>query len=499
MLANAKNTNDKIRVSYIHIQANIAQERFDVAVNNSLAILEELGVEFSTTDEMTMKAELAKTQSLLETRAGGGASLLQSILSKSTSSDSRHIGLMRILCCASRAAYVAKPPLMLFIVLRTVQMVIGDSVITAESSHAFANLSFVMSGLGNHSIARDSAKIALALLERFDQKYSNTVICLLNMSSLPYHQPVQACIEALRQGYKGAAAVGDRDWARISINQISHMSIMAPERGRTLDDVEESIRLVLAGFSSQEEGPKNLLVLSVLYLQLVLNLKGEANSVVGTEDPTVITGSAMNQEEYLRMCEEKGVRDYFRRFYCCRFYLAYLFHQHRLAEEMVGKCNELSRLARFCPSFQVITETFYMGLVAAAALQRLNRADSTSEISRWQQLANNSLTLLTKWADEGSDWNFLHKADLLHAEIAVATGDSDTALLSYQSAIIGAKKSGFVNEEALSCERAGLYLAQQGEIEEGRIYLRRAEMLYNMWGAHRKGQDVSSLIREHCS
>ena len=136
---------------------------------------------------------------------------------------------------------------------------------------------------------------------------------------------------------------------------------------------------------------------------------------------------------------------------------------------------------------------------AAEVLQRRVGGQSTSEMERWQQLAMNSLNLLTKWAEEGSEWNFLHKADLLRAEIAVATGDSDTAISSYQSAIMGAGKSCYVNEEALSCERAGIFHVTRGDVEEARAFLIRSQSLYKLWGAHRKALDISQLIVNYCS
>jgi len=282
--------------------------------------------------------------------------------------------------------------------------------------------------------------------------------------------------------------------------QLSPVAIGAPERGKALDDVEKEMSHVLAEFSTQEDGLTNNLVIVILYLQMLLNLK-EENSVgdAAVVDPTVLTGAVMNQEEYLRRCEEEGVHDYIRRFYCCRLYLAYLFHQHSLAEDMVKGCEEVAQLAKFCPFFEIVTETFYMGLIAAEALQQRLGVDSASDIERWQQLATNSLNTLTKWAEEGSEWNFLHKAALLRAEIAASTGDADTAASSFQSAIMGARNSCYINEEALSCERAGIFHASQGDIEEARAYLRRAESLYNLWGARRKALDVSQLIVDHCT
>ena len=116
VLTNARATDDRIRAREVQILSNIAQTKFQDAILNSLSILQELGIDFSNADPVAMKVELAKTQSLFESSASNGQSILQTILAKPTSTNKRQIGLMRILCCGSRAAYVAKPPLMLFTV-----------------------------------------------------------------------------------------------------------------------------------------------------------------------------------------------------------------------------------------------------------------------------------------------------------------------------------------------------------------------------------------------
>ena len=499
VLANAKNTEDRVKAHEIQILANAAQAKFQDAIRESSAILGELGIDVSNVDPTSIQSEIVKTQSLLESSDITGQKLIHSLVSKPISSDSLQIGLMRILCFSSRAAYAANPPLMMYIILKMVQNVILNEKITAESSYAFGALSVAFCGLGFHQEAHLASKVALALLERFDRKYYNIIVCLVVTGSMPYRQPAQACIDLLRQSYRGACSVGDRDWARVSINQISQLSIMAPERGKSLTDVEKEISQMLTEFPTEEEDSKSLIILAMQYLQLLLNLKEvTSTSISSSIDPTLLTGSAMNQEDYLQICREKGVRDYFRYFYTSRLYLGYLFRRRDVSEEMVDVLEEIAAQGKFCSSFEMIVETFYMGLVAADILQRQTTFDAATDISRWRQLANNSLNLLTQWAKEGSEWNFRHKADLLRAEIAVANGDAAAAISSYQSAILVAGKSSHINEEALSCERAGLFFVRQGEIEEGRVYLLRAETLYSAWGAHRKVQDVSSLIEEHC-
>ena len=496
-LSNAKNTEDRMKGHEIQILAYVAQAKFQDAIRESPIILDELGIDVSNVDPVSIQAEVVKTQSLLESSDITGQKLIQFLASKPVSTNSRQIGLMRILCFSSRAAYAASPPLMLYIILKMVQNVILFEEITAESSYAFGALSVAFCGLDFHQEAHLASKVALALLDRFDGKYYTTVVCQVVSGSIPYRQPAQACVDLLRQSYKGACSVGDRDWTRISINQISQISIMAPERGKSLADAEKEIRQML---TEEEDSKESLTILSMQYLQLLLNLKEVTSTSMDTSiDPTVLTGSALNQEDYLQICREKGVRDYFRYFYTSRLYLGYLFRRRDVSEKMANELEEIAAQGKLCSSFEMIVETFYMGLVAADILQRQMASDAVTDTKRWQKMAMDSLHSLTKWADEGSEWNFQHKADLLRAEIAVANGDAATAISSYQSAILGAGNSCHINEEALSCERAGLFFVGRGDIEEGRIYLRRAETLYNVWGAHRKMQDVSSLIKDHCS
>lgn len=498
-LANAKNTEDRIKAHEIQILANVAQAKFQDAIRESSVVLDGLGIDVSNVEPASIQAEVVKTQSLLESSDITGQKLIHSLVSKPISTDSLQIGLMRILCSSSRAAYAASPPLMLCIILKMVQNVILNEEITAESSYAFGALSVAFCGLGFHQEAHLASKVALALLERFDRKYYSIVVCLVVTGSMPYRQPAQACIDLLRQSYRGACSVGDRNWARISINQISQVSIMAPERGKSLADAEKEIRQMLTEFPTEEEDSKSL-ILAMQYLQLLLNLKEVTSTSMATSiDPTVLTGSALNQEDYLQTCRDKGVRDNFRYFYTSRLYLGYLFRHRDVSEKMADVLEEIAAQGKFCSSFEMIVETFYMGLVAADILQRQMASDAATDTKRWQKMVMDSLHSLTKWADEGSEWNFQHKADLLRAEIAVANGDAATAISSYQSAILGAGKSCHINEEALSCERAGLFFVRQGEMEKGKIYLLRAETLYNEWGAHRKAQDVSSLIKEDCS
>ena len=99
-------------------------------------------------------------------------------------------------------------------------------------------------------------------------------------------------------------------------------------------------------------------------------------------------------------------------------------------------------------------------------------------------------------SEEGSEWNFRNKYELLSAEDAALRGDSENASEAYEAAIAKAEEYNFINEQALACERYGLYLYEISSDSEGKDKLEKALSLYGSWGAGRKVQDVMALLQE---
>merc|ERR1712232_402581 len=56
----------------------------------------------------------------------------------------------------------------------------------------------------------------------------------------------------------------------------------------------------------------------------------------------------------------------------------------------------------------------------------------------------------------------------------------------YSDAISLSKKYGFIHEEALACERAGLFLLQQNVVDSAYKFLLQSYISYEAWGANAK-------------
>ena len=82
--------------------------------------------------------------------------------------------------------------------------------------------------------------------------------------------------------------------------------------------------------------------------------------------------------------------------------------------------------------------------------------------------------------------NFRHKCDLIAAELARIQGEDWRAAGLYETAIAGARKNGFFQEEALANELAAKFYLAHGREEYARLHLNEAQRGYGRWQAFTK-------------
>jgi PAS domain S-box-containing protein len=109
-----------------------------------------------------------------------------------------------------------------------------------------------------------------------------------------------------------------------------------------------------------------------------------------------------------------------------------------------------------------------------------------------EELAAHDAQLRT-WAANCPD-NFEHCSALVSAEIARLEGRELDAERLYELAIRSARKSGYVQNEALACELAALFYAARGFEINSHAHLRKARQCYESWGADGK---VRQLEQAH--
>lgn len=95
-----------------------------------------------------------------------------------------------------------------------------------------------------------------------------------------------------------------------------------------------------------------------------------------------------------------------------------------------------------------------------------------------------------------SDWNFTNKLCLLKAEQKTLSSFHRGAIALYDASIASAKKSGFIHEQGLACEKAGLYLKRNGSLRKAMGYFEQARECYEQWGSSMKVNFIQGELND---
>ena len=476
VLSQGKTIQDQLRAQHAYMLALIAQGQLNEAVQRGLAVLEKLGESFpSDIDRGTISEELEKTEDLIRGRS------VDDILKCNIVADENKLAAMKLLTVTARIAYNSNQNFFSLPVLRMINISLTNGI-CPESAFAFASAAFLLCNHGHRDLATHCADISLALLKKFDRQYEHVVLLILGLSIHQYRQPMQACVDQIRQAGRMAIASGDVMWGIATIGFIAFNNVWVVERGKTLEDVESEMRSNIQEWSSYKHFSMDFVMLS---FQAVLNLIADASpSDDPSDDPSVLTGEAMDQDNALAVFEKMNLVTLKREMFHLRLYLSYLFHRYDVACEMYRLYKEVAASGQIFPTVEVVSVTLYSGLLASAMLK-----DGGDEIF-WRPVAVDSIATMKEFADKDSEWNFRHRYDLMRAELAAVDGDNEVAITAYQASIDNARKHAFSNDLALATERMGLFFLHNGNLTEASNYLKQATELYEAWGSIRKADHV---------
>jgi len=209
----------------------------------------------------------------------------------------------------------------------------------------------------------------------------------------------------------------------------------------------------------------------VPYLQYCLNVMGEA------EDPLVLTGEAMNQEEFLDEAKKEADTS------------PLLNLEHRLLSLAVlfGNFDKAERQLLATQSMDIPIKTALthvdVNFLGALTYLNLSRRKNRKQ-SRYRRKARRLIKEVESWAKQGN-MNCVDMLQLLKAEeLSTMKNEAfESVRNAFDAAIQYALRSGFIHHAALANERAGKYCLARNEKTYATDYLGRAVELYQDWGA----------------
>jgi predicted ATPase/signal transduction histidine kinase/ActR/RegA family two-component response regulator len=162
---------------------------------------------------------------------------------------------------------------------------------------------------------------------------------------------------------------------------------------------------------------------------------------------------------------------------------AYAFEQYPQALERTRRAEPYLGSAACMPSIPAWHFYHALSLLACyAGMDGIHQAAARRQINRLQQK-------LKRWARH-APMNYLHKWQLVQAELKRVQGKIREAAEWYELAISGAREHGYLNEEALANELAARFYLALGKVMYARMYMAEAHSRYRQWGANAKAAQL---------
>ncbi|MDZ7961572.1 MAG: ATP-binding sensor histidine kinase [Aulosira sp. DedQUE10] len=485
---------DRIKTYELKVQIYIAQDRQVQAIETGLKALEQLKISLILPD--------VEPENYLEQLPD-----LTSLANIPEMIDPESLAALRLLISITPAVHHVKPDMFPSVALTMLHLCLeqGHSSLAAFVYGIYGL--FLSAVIKDVDTAYHSGQISLKLLEQYHAKeLSSKIYMLFGAFICASKEHGRNTIQLLREGMQCGLEVGDIEYASYSMMAKCKHLFLIGEPLNSVDQRQAKYIDLLLNFKQ-----KHCVDYAQIWRQLTLNFLGQ------TSDQFHLTGTDFDETEMLLHFHKTHNHQSLFATYVAKTIIFYTFEKYEQAVTNAEQATEfvdgafgplivaghnfyysLSLLAQYskCDSVQPFSSRRRyanghenrVSVRSAEAL--LPPADRNQQERCLNQVATNQ-KLMRYWADRASV-NFQHKYDLVEAEIARVMGDTLKAMEYYDRAIVGAKQTGYLNEEALSNELAAKFYLNWGKEKVAQAYIQEAYYCYARWDAKAKIDDLET-------
>ena len=436
---------DRVKIYQLKIKIYIAQNLFGEAIDLGLKVLGSLGV--------TLDQELSERFEV------------ENLINLPTITDYHKLAALEILTDLSDMATVARPELVPSMVVTEVNLCVayGNSPL---STYAYIDYAFLLCNSGEIDLGHQYKQLALRLLRQFNaNNFSTKVITISNINIRPWKEHLKETQISLLEAVKLGIETGNLEFSGYAaINYCTHAFLL----GLPLKEVEQTYieyTNLLTKLNLQFHISGN----AILH-QTVLNLLGSSPEAIQ------LNGAIFSESEM--------IPDFhFNHNLACLFFtylakgiLSYLLGDYVRSIESLREAEKYKSTFKGFIAFSI--HDFYYSLAHLAHYPSTSKSEQ-SEILRQ---VNPRIEQLKKWATH-APMNFQHKHELIAALSEWIANNINHAKQLFEKAIKGARKNGYIQEEALANELAGKFYLNLGEQETAKRYLTEAHKGFLKWGA----------------
>ncbi|KAB8318835.1 AAA family ATPase [Tolypothrix campylonemoides VB511288] len=452
----------KVKFYEIKIRIALAQNQIQLAIETGLLVLEMLEVSLcqSSPEELNFD-ELAKLPRM---------------------TDPYKLAAMESLMLIHPPACFAESALGLTILYTMIELSrqYGNS---PPSINAYAVYGALVSWyVPDIDCAYQLGQLAWLVLAQLDAKeFECQLLVTISLTITHWKKHTKETIEPLFSAIQSGLEVGDIEFACYAAH---YYSIHLFFNGYQLQYVQDNQKRYINFIKNNKQ--EHQLYLIKICSQLVANLLCQSvNKLIldgefTSETETLLTLQANNN--FLAMFS----------LYFAKSLIYYLFKKYTSSIEYAITASKASE---FIQGEIIFTQhNFYYSL---ALLGQYSHASSQanlgneSEQEQFLMQVERNQEKMKYWAHH-CPMNYQHKYELVEAEKARVLGQILIAMEYYDRAIQGARVQGYIQEEAVACERAAEFYLGLGREEIAQLYMKNAHHCYTRWGAIAKVKDLES-------
>jgi predicted ATPase len=468
---NFRSIGDKLRTSYVHIEILFAQQRYEEAIQSSVAILDQLGEKINKRpNKAHVLTELRRTKKLMNGMNG------PALLSLPPMTDPRQNKRMLFLSLlAALSFFHASEELLASVILRMLQNSLEDGFCNYTP---FALSGYAAIAIGKTQEAFDYGSLALTLCKRANNDACIpgtylTVFCFLDH----LRHPLENALEHLLKGYQIGIENGQVELGANCMASFAAIGFYSTSR---LDTYIDSLK-----GGREQVAKQGGMVWSLVapYMQAAENLTGGS-----IEDQNMSNGETFDERHLLNSTGliTKKNRLWWQPYFMVSYVVAYIFNDIELAYEARKEMKERGiGLATSLHSL-VYIELFFSGLLNFARQRKRGN---------WRLLrqAKHIIKTMETHAKE-ENVNCHAMLLLLKAELEALLEHESLAKKLYNDAIEAFSGAALLQFQAIATERAAEFMLKVGNRTAFDTYIGNAAKLYSDWGALAK---VQQLVEEY--
>ncbi|MEH1922889.1 ATP-binding sensor histidine kinase [Nostoc sp.] len=474
VLLKAKTSLDQVKAYEVKIQSYGAQGKELEAVHIAKTFLKTLGVEFPTNPSQSdIQLAIETTSAKLANRS------IQDLIELPEITEAQPLIIMRILSSSIGLAYTVAPELLLFIILKQINLSIkfGNSPLSA---FAYVMYGVMLCGvIGDIDSGYKFGKLADSLLPNFQTKeVTGKVMETFNHLVRHWKEHLKQTLKPLLESYTTNLEVGDMEFAAYALYGYSQHAYFT---GHELIKLEQDIEVYSKTIKQIKQ--ERVFYWNEIFRQTILNLLGNV------QNPQSLTGTAYDEEKMLplHLKAKDGVALFF--LYFCKLQVCYLLadYSQALKNTVIAEKYLYAGVGMF------VTAQFYFydSLTHLAVYSDFDEFEQKEILHR----VTENQKKMQNWGDQ-APMNHLHKFYLVEAERHRVLGQYLEAIDNYEKAISLAKENDYINEEALACELAAIFYLKWGKQRIAQFYLTDAYYCYVRWGALAKVYDLQKRYSE---